>query len=333
MNPLVLLAFPLSFIVTYLLTSHWIRAARRSDIVGKDLNKPGTPPVAEMGGIPVIGGVLAGLLYYVALNTFFLDQVSYNIYILAATATALTIFVIGMIDDLLGWKIGLSQLQKPLLTVPAAIPMMVVNAGHVTASLPLIGTIDFGVLYPLLLVPVAIVIAANAFNMLAGYNGLECGMGIIMLSAVSVVCYFTGSSWVAVMGGAIVSVLIAFLIFNWYPARVFPGNSFTYLIGTMIAVLAILGNAEKLAIYLFIPYYLDFLLPLRKRMKVEAFAKVNPDGSLDLPYDGVYDVTHLAIKALKRLKGKVYERDVTLSILAAEALIAVLGILTYFVRL
>jgi len=327
MNPLVLLAFPISFIVTYWLTLNWIKVAKRSNILGKDLNKPGSPLVPEMGGVPVIGGLLSGLLYYVALNTFFLNQATYNVYVLGAIATALIIFVIGLIDDMLGWKIGLSKLQKPLLTIPAAIPMMVINAGQSTIALPFIGAVNLGILYPLLFVPVGIVGAANAFNMLAGYNGLECGMGIIIMLTISVVCYFTGSSWVAVMGLVMISVLVAFLIFNWYPAKVFPGNAFTYLVGAMIAVLAIFGNVEKLTLFLFIPYYLDFLLPLRKKMNVEAYAKVNPDGSLELPYKGIYDVTHLAISLLKRIKKKVFERDVVVSILIAEIVIALLGLM------
>jgi UDP-N-acetylglucosamine--dolichyl-phosphate N-acetylglucosaminephosphotransferase len=329
MNPLIFIAFPLSLIVTYWLSYKWIKIAKRANIVGKDLNKIGNPTVPEMGGIPVIGGLLGGLLYYVALNTFILNQDAYNIYVMGAMATALTISIIGILDDTLGWKIGLSKLQKPLLTIPAAIPIMVINVGVTSISLPFMGDINLGILYPLLFVPVGIVIASNAFNMLAGYNGLECGMGIIMILAISIVCYLTGSSWVAVMGGILISALAAFMIFNWYPAKIFPGNTFTYLVGAFIAVLAIFGNVEKLALILFIPYYLDFLLPLRKRMKVEAYAKVNPDGSLDLPYNGIYDVTHLFIKIINRIKGKVYERDVVIGILVMEIVIALVGISIY----
>jgi UDP-N-acetylglucosamine--dolichyl-phosphate N-acetylglucosaminephosphotransferase len=330
MNLLILLSFPISFSITYWLTYKWIRVAMKANIVGKDLNKMGMPTIPEMGGVPVIGGVLGGLLYYVALNTFFLNQMRYNIYVLGAMATALMISIIGILDDTLGWKIGLSKIQKPLLTIPAAIPIMVINAGVTSISLPIVGYVNLGPLYPILLVPVGIVGASNAFNMLAGYNGLECGMGIIILLAISTACYLTGSSWVAVMGGVLISALMAFLIFNWYPAKIFPGNAFTYLVGAMIAVLAIFGNVEKLALILFIPYYLDFLLPLRKRMNVEAYAKVNPDGSLDLPYEGIYDVTHIFIKIIKGVKGKVYEKDVVIGILVTEALISLAGMAIYF---
>ena len=329
MNPMIFLSFPISFAVTYWLTLKWIMVAKRSNIMGKDLNKIGHPLVPEMGGIPLIGGVLSGMLYYVALNTFVLNQQTYNIYVLGALATALIMFVIGLIDDMLGWKIGLSKLQKPLLTIPAAVPMMVINAGHSTIALPFLGAVDLGLFYPLLLVPIGIVGASNAFNMLAGYNGLECGMGIIITAAISAVCYITGSSWVAVMGGVVMATLLSFLIFNWYPAKIFPGNAFTYTVGAMIAVLAIFGNVEKLALLLFIPYYIDFLLPLRKRMNVEAYAKVNPDGSLELPYDGIYDVTHLSIWMLKKVKGRAHEGEVVATILMAELVLAVIGTILY----
>ncbi|MCX7698323.1 MAG: glycosyl transferase family 4, partial [Candidatus Goldbacteria bacterium] len=121
----------------------------------------------------------------------------------------------------------------------------------------------------------------------------------------------------------------AFLVFNWYPAKIFPGNAFTYLVGAFIAVLAIFGNVEKLALVLFVPYYLDFVLPLRKKMKVEAYAKVNSDGSLELPYDGIYDVTHLSISVVKKIKGRARESEVVLLILLVELAIAVGGSLLY----
>ncbi|MEM4235417.1 MAG: hypothetical protein QXU75_09785, partial [Candidatus Methanomethylicaceae archaeon] len=227
------------------------------------------------------------------------------------------------------WKIGLSKWQKPLLTLPAAVPMMVINAGHSMIDLPFFGAVELGIIYPFLLVPSGVVGAANAFNMLAGYNGLECGMGIIITATISIVCYFTGSSWVAVLGGILLASLAAFLIFNWYPAKIFPGNAFTYLVGAVIAVLAIFGNVEKLALILFIPYYFDFLLPLRRKMKVEAYAKVNPDGSLELPYDGIYDVMHLSIMIVKRIKRRAHENEAVALILFIESIIAICAILLY----
>jgi hypothetical protein len=72
------------------------------------------------------------------------------------------------------------------------------------------------------------------------------------------------------------------------------------------------------------------LLYLRARIDrmadVQAFAKPNRDNSLELPYKRIYDTTHLAIWFLKRVKGKVYERDVVVFLLTVQALVAVSGV-------
>ena len=324
MEPLILLSFLISFAVTYALTPAWIRAARRIGLVGKDMNKYSKPEVAEMGGIAVVSGFMAGVLYYIALSTFYFHQNANLIYILAALTTVLIITIIGMLDDLLGWKIGLKQWQKPLLTLAAALPMMVVSAGESTMVLPVVGSIDFGILYPLLIIPIGIAGAANGFNMLAGYNGLEAGMGVIILSTMGFVAWQSNAGWVAILAGCMVLALLAFLRYNWFPARIFPGDSLTYSVGALIACVAILGNMEKIALVLFLPYFLDFVLPMRKKMKVEAFGKPVKDGSIDLPYDRIYDTTHAAIAILKRVKGKAYEYEVTMLILVVEAAIAIL---------
>ncbi|MBS7248671.1 MAG: hypothetical protein QXN15_10830 [Candidatus Jordarchaeales archaeon] len=329
MEPLLLVSPVLSFVVAFILTRRWIPVAHRVGIVGKDMNKPGRPEVAEMGGVPVFAGVASGLMFYIAINSFVLNQRSLNLPLFAALSTIFMITIVGIIDDSLGWKIGLKQWHKPLLTIPAAVPMMAAGVGISIISLPLVGTIDLGLLYPLLIIPIGIVGASNGFNMLAGYNGLEAGMGVIILSAMSLYAYAMGDSWVAMIGISTIAALLAFLYFNWYPAKVFPGNTLTYMVGAIMACMAILGNMEKLALILFIPYYMDFILPLRAKMKTEAFGKVNEDGTLDQPYNKIYDVTHLFILIIKKIKRRVYEKDVTVGVILLEACIASVATITF----
>lgn len=330
MNPLLPLCFGISFIVSFYLTLKWIPAAKKSGFVGKDINKPNHPVVAEMGGIGVMGGIIGGLMTYIGLNTFVFNSPAYTPELFATMSTVLIITFIGIVDDLLGWKVGLSQLQKPLLTIPAALPMMIINAGQSSVSIPLLGDVNLGILYPLLLVPVGIVGASNGYNMLAGYNGLEAGMGIIILTAMGTVAYFTGSPYVAVIAMITVAALMAFFIFNWYPARIFPGNAFTYMIGAIIACVAILGNMEKLALIAFVPYFVDFLLKARSRMKAEEFGKVREDGALERPYEKYYGLTHVLIDVISKLKKKAFERDIVVFCFAIEAVCVVLGMLLYF---
>lgn len=281
------------------------------------MNKPGKPKVAEMGGVCVVFGFTLGMLAYIGILTFYSGTSQY-VSILAVLCTVLMTCMIGMIDDILGWKIGLKQWQKPILTFFAALPMMVINAGHSTMVLPIVGSIEWGILYPLLIVPIGIVGASNAYNMVAGYNGLEAGMGIIILSALGYVAIITDRSNSMILALCMVGSLLAFLYFNWYPAKVFPGDTMTYSVGALVACIAILGDMEKIAVVLFIPYVVDFFLQSRGQFKVEAFARVDENGSLDKLCKGIYHLTHLVIALFKKMNRKVDEPHVVLFIYLIE---------------
>ncbi len=318
----ILAAAMVSFLFTIFFIPKWIKRAKQFGLVGKDMNKYDKPEVAEAGGIVVIFGVLAGILFFMFLDTFFLKTGVNEALVFAALLTVLLAGFLGFIDDVLGWKKGLKRWQKPILTIPMAIPLMVINAGQSTMNIPILGSIDFGIIYPLVIVPIGIVGAANGFNMLAGFNGLEAGMGAIALGALGTVNLLKGDIWLAAIAFAAVASLLAFLVFNWNPAKIFPGDSLTYGIGALIAVIAILGNMEKIGLILFIPFIIDALMSLlpeaRGNRKVEAFGRVNRDSSLEMPYSRILSFEHFGIFTLKKIKKKVYESDVTIFFLVIE---------------
>jgi UDP-N-acetylglucosamine--dolichyl-phosphate N-acetylglucosaminephosphotransferase len=323
-----------SFLFTLSLTKRWIRSAKAAKLVGKDMNKPDHPYIPRSGGLIVPIGICFSLLIYIFLKTFSLVGIPslHVVESFAILATVLLAEFIGFIDDVLGWKDGLTQLQKVLLTVPVALPLTVLNISQTIIELPFLGNVDLGLFYPLFVVPLGIIGSTNGFNLIAGYNGLEGGMGLVIFSVLGLTGMIAGKMWIALIAFVVCASLLAFLAFNWYPAKVFPGNSFTYAIGALIATLAILGNMERIALWLFIPYFLEILLYLRARIvdrmgDVQAFAKLNKDNSLELPYKHIYDTTHLAIWFIKRLKEKVYERDVVVFLIAVEALIAISGMI------
>ena len=169
------------------------------------------------------------------------------------------------------------------MTLPIAIPLMVVNAGQHSMSIPFLGSIEFGWIYPLILIPLAVMGTTNGYNILAGYNGLEAGLGIVIFSALSIISLITGQLWLALIGGIIVFALLGFFIFNKYPSKIFPGDSLTYSLGALMACFAIFGNMEKLALILFIPFIAEGFLKLRSKLKAENFGIPNKDNSLESP--------------------------------------------------
>ncbi|MEJ2267908.1 MAG: glycosyl transferase family 4, partial [Nanoarchaeota archaeon] len=190
---------------------------------------------------------------------------------------------------------------------------------------------ELGLLYPLLFIPIGIVGATTTFNFLAGYNGLEAGQGILILSALSIATFLTGNSWLTIITFCMVASLIAFYIFNISPAKVFPGDILTYCIGGLIAVIAILGNIEKIALFFFIPYILETILKIRGGVRnIHNFAIPNSDGSLELRYKRIYSLTHLSLFILKKFKRKVYEHEVVYLINFFQLVIILVGFLIFF---
>lgn len=326
MERILIVPLLLGFFAVLFLTPHWIRKAKQIGLIWEDVHKKGRPKnVTGSGGIIVLLGFIFGVLSYIAIKTFILKTDVTTVQIFALIATILIAGLTGLIDDLLGWqKGGLSSRFRILLLLFAAIPLMVINAGESNMM-----GIEFGILYPLIFIPLGIVGASATFNFLAGYNGLEASQGILILSAMAIATYVTGSSWLSLICLIMISCLIAFYIFNKYPAKVFPGDVMTYSLGSLIAVIAILGNIEKIAVFFFIPYILEFFLKIRGKLKKESFAKLNENCGLEMPYEKCYGLEHVAVMILKKVKKEVSERDVVYLINLFQILIIALGFVLF----
>lgn len=320
----------IAFLATLYIIPKWIFRAKKAGLVGKDIHKLKSDKVPEVGGMTVVIGFVLGMLLYVAFNVF-VYNISDKLYILfAAIISVLISTMIGFMDDILGWKIGLRQYQKMVLTISIAIPMMVINAGQSAMNIPFLGIINFGYIYPLLLIPIAIMFTSNSFNMLAGYNGLEAGQGIFILMTLSFISYFTGSYWISMLGIVMSASLFAFLIYNVYPSRIFPGDTLTYSVGALIGVMIILANIEKFGLVLMSLYIVQFFLKLRGKMQKESFAKVQKNGILINRYNKIYGLEHLVIWFYNKIKHRATEKKVVHTIWFMQWIVCMITIFYFF---
>jgi len=329
------LCFILSFAISYLTVPFWIKACHRFKLTGADVHKHSKKKVAELGGIPILIGFIFGVFLYIGITTFFIEgivaeQLDQNLKIMATLVTILIATLIGTVDDIFGWKIGLKQWQKPLLMLVAAVPIMVINAGESIIGIPLIGSVDIGILFPLVLIPIAITGTANGFNMIAGYNGLETGMGMIILTAMGYIAWINNHSWVTMLALCMAFALAGFYIFNKIPAKIFGGDSLTYQVGALIGCIAILGNMEKTALLIFTPYIFEFVLKARGKFKKESFGKLNKDGSLSLRYKKIYGLEHIIIALKNKFGKKAYEKDVLMGLFLIQFLFIILTFIYIF---
>jgi len=251
-------SFILSVVVSYLSLVILIPRLKRAGITGKDVNKSGKPEVAEMGGFGIIVGFCSAIFLVILAYSF--GHISISLLsILAVVLTILIVSYIGIIDDL----ISLPQWVKAILPIFASVPIVALMAvGSTAISIPFIGSIDLGLIYLFVLVPIGITVASNLTNMLAGFNGMEAGMGIVMMGALLFVGFHIHNNAVILLSGSMLGALIGFLILNWYPARVFPGDIGTLSIGAAVASISIIGNIESIGALLMIPYVIDFFIKL-----------------------------------------------------------------------
>ena len=162
-----------SFFCTFLVMPYWIKKAKQIGLVWEDMNKPGKEKnVAGSGGVVVVLSAMIGIFLYIAVQTFyFKTSEGISIQIFALLSSMFLVTLVGLIDDLFGWrKGGLSKRSRIILVLFSAIPLMIINAGDST----ILG-INLGILYPLIVVPIGILGETTTFNFLAGYNGLESG--------------------------------------------------------------------------------------------------------------------------------------------------------------
>src|SRR3989338_1573857 len=325
MNLTILICAFISFFIVLITTPWWINHfLKKIHLEVKDQNKEGTPLVTLSGGIPVLSGILAGILFFIFIRTFspvdsglILDAKNLSA-IFAALISLSIITFIGFLDDLVienkDNSSGLKQWQKPFLTVFAAVPLIAVSLGTTQMGLPFIGVIDFGILYPLLLVPIGVVGASNMVNMLAGFNGLETGMGIIYLGSLGLFAYHQHEYVAALLALVSFAALLAFFFYNKTPAKILAGDSLTYLLGGVLAIIAIIGNLERAALILSIPFFIEFILKARSNFKAQTYCYWKDGKIHSKSGKKIYSIPHLFTRT-----GRFTEKQIVWIMIAIEA--------------
>jgi len=145
--------------------------------------------------------------------------------------------LVGLLDD---FK-NLRAAWKLVLQFTAA--GIVVAGGFLIRSLtlPYLGTFPLGAAaYPLTLL--WLVVIANALNLIDGMDGLAAGIGAFAAAAMGVIAVLQYSPASAVLAFSLLGSLIAFLVFNFPPARIFMGDSGSLFLGLLLAALPLVDG-------------------------------------------------------------------------------------------
>ena len=327
-------AIALSFAVSYLSIPIFNKFMIAAGIVGRDIMKNDSGPIADMGGPGVITGFVLGVFVYIGLEVFALRNSADLINILASLNTILIITIIGIFDVLTALmkknegqgifeklkRRGIPSWFYFFLPLPAAVPLMAINAGVTSMVFPFVGRVQLGVIYPLILVPLAVLCCSNATNFFAGFNGLEAGMGFVLHVALGVFALLTNHIAAAVVALTFAVALVSFLRYNWYPAKVFPGD-LNYTIGAVAACVTVLGNMEKFAILCFTPWIIESVLKASSKFQAENYGILQADCTLKPREDKIRSLTHLVMRS-----GRFTEVQVTSILIALEVVVCAIAV-------
>ncbi|BFH72462.1 UDP-N-acetylglucosamine--dolichyl-phosphate N-acetylglucosaminephosphotransferase [Sulfurisphaera javensis] len=320
MNPAsIVISAIIGYLITYIVTKWIINISKAKGFVGKDINKLDKPEIPVLGGISIVAGFVSGSFAYLIFTDRSNASETIEKVIISVLLSSLLIGYLGILDDIF----SLRQSIRAFLPVFASVPLILYSSGHSIISIPFFGEVDFGIFFYILILPAVLTITANAFNMLEGLNGLGAGMGLIMASALAYIGLRSDgpSFYAGILALILAFVLLAFLLFNKYPAKVFPGNIGTYFIGSVIGSIGIAGFMYTALFFLYIPYAIEFILKARTKFKGVSFGKVSPEGYLYWD-EKPNSLTHIVMKM-----GKFKEYQVVAILWGIELIFAILAII------
>jgi len=312
----------ITFAITFVSTPIIARIMRRRGVIGTDVHKVSRIEIPEMCGLAILIGLTFGSLTY-----FSIDPSSGN-EITAFLATTLIAGAIGFLDDLR----PLSARVKPLLTVLASLPIILLHAYTPYPMIPLLGTVTLTIVYPVLIL-VAIPVTSNAVNMMDVMNGSMPGTASIIMATMTVILLISGKIHTAAISIGVLAASLAFFYYNRFPAKVFSGDTGSLAVGAALGAIAILGRIEIVMVVALIPqimnafYGLSSVGRLYERREIpQRPIRLLDDGSLESSAERRAPVT---LARLILARGSATEREVVGGMMILTVVSSMMAILTY----
>jgi len=232
----------IAFIVSYILTPYIAHVGKKQNM----LDMPGHRKIHEeaipnLGGIVIFFGFLLSLLFVVQIE----GQVK------ALLIGGVIILLLGVVDDIA----NLSPKHKFAIQMIPALIVIIYNSDLINSfivnqlrSFDLLGYL----LYPILIF--WIVGITNSINLIDGLDGLACGVSIIALITFLILGLKLNLEAINLISIALAGSMLAFLRFNFYPAKIFLGDSGSTFAGFVLASTGALWVLNsRTSFFIFIP--------------------------------------------------------------------------------
>jgi UDP-N-acetylmuramyl pentapeptide phosphotransferase/UDP-N-acetylglucosamine-1-phosphate transferase len=224
----VILALAISFTVTFLAIPVIITVADMKKLFDvPDERKIHHSAITPLGGIGIFAGFVFGCLLTINFKTSFEFQ-----YFIAAT---MVIFFLGLKDDIL----VISPIKKFIGQVLAAFLIIYDGRIQIRSMHGFLGINELPEMFSLLITYFAVIVIINSFNLIDGVDGLAGSLGLMSSALFGVYFLSVNMPSYYTLAFALSGSLMAFLIFNFQPAKIFMGDTGSLLIGSINAILVI----------------------------------------------------------------------------------------------
>src|SRR5580704_1011552 len=224
----VLLSIVISFTITFLAIPVIITVAETKKLFDvPDERKVHITPITPLGGLAIFAGFVFGCL----LTIHFGNSSEFQFFI----AASLVIFFLGLKDDIL----VISPIKKFIGQVLAAFLVIYYGGIQIKSMHGFLGMNQMPEMFSLLLTYFAVLVIINSFNLIDGVDGLAGSLGLMALILFGIYFLYVNVPSYSILAFSMAGSLLAFLIFNFQPAKIFMGDTGSLLIGLVNAILVI----------------------------------------------------------------------------------------------
>lgn len=225
---LILLGTLLAFIITYAAIPVIINVSTIKKLFDvPDERKIHINPVPSLGGLGIFAGFIVACLIAIPIESVPAFQYFF--------AAALITFFLGLKDDIL----ILTPMKKLIGQVVTAF-VIIYKGGIIIDNMHgFLGVYKLPEAISLAFTYLTVIVIINSFNLIDGIDGLAAGLGIFTTLCFGTFFYINQQPQFATLAFAMSGSLLAFLIFNRSPAKIFMGDTGSLLLGLINAILVI----------------------------------------------------------------------------------------------
>lgn len=228
-----IIAFIIAFVCTIFTLPVIIKVAKIKNLldIPDGIRKVHSRSIPLLGGVSIFGSIMIGFGISYGLNTTVLSPAT-----LSYLISALTImFFIGLKDDI----VGLSPLKKLFSQILAAIILVVLADVRIPSMYGIFGIQELPLVVSYAFSIFAFIVILNSVNLIDGLDGLASGVSLIATIFMAFWFYHFDNLALTLLSCTLAGSLLAFLLFNFSPARIFMGDCGSLSVGLILAFLAI----------------------------------------------------------------------------------------------